>query len=89
MKVLTPVEFRVLALLGDVERTGVEVLEVYESRTGEEASRHTLYAALRRMRGDGLVRVTESGRESGFCVTAKGRRAVDESRGFYGELAAF
>ncbi len=89
MKILSPIEFRVLALL-DSERSGVEVLELYESRTGVEMSRHTLYAALRRMREDRLVRAEESGgRESGFCATARGRRAVEESREFYSELAGF
>ncbi len=89
MKILSPIEFRVLALL-DSERSGVEVLELYESRTGVEMSRHTLYAALRRMREDRLVRVEDSGgRESGFCVTSKGRRAVEASRGFYEDLGAF
>ena len=89
MKILSPVEFRVLALLKS-ERSGVEVLEIYEARTGVEMSRHTLYAALRRMREDRLVRAEESGgRESGFCVTAKGRRAVEASREFYSGLASF
>ena len=41
MKIPTPVEHRVLALL-DEERSGVDVLCLYESSTKEELSRHTL-----------------------------------------------
>ena len=89
MKIPTPVEHRVLALL-DEERSGVDVLGLYESSTGEELSRHTMYAALRRMGEEGWVAASEPvGRERGFSLTRAGHRVLDASRSFYSDLAEF
>jgi DNA-binding PadR family transcriptional regulator len=92
MRLPSPVELQLLALVGD-ERPGREVAKAYEKETGRQISYGTLYTTFRRLREAGWVSVRdgedEDGRIRWFKITASGRTAECLARDYYQSLAAF
>jgi len=65
------------------ERTGLELADEFEARTGERINEGTLYSTLRRLSGGGWLRVREGqdidGRLRWYRISAKGWTALQEA----------
>ena len=90
--VVSPAELQVLALVA-TERTGPEIASLYRQEAQRDLPHGTLYAALRRLRGRGLVADREEPdvdrRIRVFRATREGLAALQRSRAFYGRLSFF
>ena len=88
---LQPIAFQILVSLADQDRHGYNIMQEVAERTRGEVRLHagTLYAALKRLLADGLVRELDErpdgqshdARRRYYRLTARGRlRAEDEAR---------
>ena len=77
---LTPPVFHILLAISDGARHGYAIIKEVELRSQGDVmlSTGTLYAAMKRLLGDGLIEETDSG---------KGVANVDERRRYYGLTA--
>lgn len=73
---LTPAAFHILLALADGARHGYGIMQEVETWTGGRVrlGPGTLYGAIKRLRGDGLIEETEAGPDGG---------AEDERRRYY------
>ncbi len=93
---LTPQEFQILLSLADQDRHGYGIMQEVEARTGGELrlGPGTLYGAIKRMRGPGLLeeaeeRVEGDERRRYYRLTALGRAvAVAEANRLASLVAA-
>jgi DNA-binding PadR family transcriptional regulator len=87
------VEFLLLALLGADEWTGRQVAKRYDSEVGKRIPYGTLYTTFSRLRDHGWVTTRDDSDSDGrlryFKITATGRKAVVNTRAWYGSLASF
>ncbi|HVZ63213.1 MAG TPA: PadR family transcriptional regulator [Lacunisphaera sp.] len=93
MKILSPVEFQLLAILGATEKSGREVAADFEKEVGKAISYGTLYTTFRRLKELGYVTVRDDvGNDSRvrfFALTGLGSRALRDARRDYSRLALF
>lgn len=93
MKMPSPLEMQLLALVADDERSGRQVARLYKEETGETIGYGSLYTCFRRMVEAGWVTVRddqdEDGRVRFFKIDIDGRRALTSGREFYAEVANF
>ena len=83
---LTPPVFHILLAISDGARHGYAIIKEVEvrSRGDVRLSTGTLYAAIKRLLGDGLIEETDSGkavanvdeRRRYYCLTALGRKVA-------------
>ena len=83
---LTPPVFHILLAISDGARHGYAIIKEVEVRSGGDVmlSTGTLYAAMKRLLGDGLIDETDSGkgvvnvdeRRRYYCLTALGRKVA-------------
>jgi DNA-binding PadR family transcriptional regulator len=87
------VEFRLLALLDVVGKSGREVAQMYEEEAGSAISYGTLYTTFRRMKEKGWVEVEdnedEDGRVRSFSITRSGKQVLALARNDLRELSGF
>lgn len=93
MKLLSPIETQLLALVANEELSGREVAQIYKEKTGAAISYGTLYTTFRRLKEQGWVKTREDHDEDGrvrfFKIDVDGRRALAKSRESHAELATF
>src|SRR5688572_30296336 len=93
MKLPSPVEMQLLALVADRELSGREVAKLYEKETGKSISYGTLYTTFRRLKESSWVKSRDDedadGRVRYFRIDVNGRKALAEGRDFYSEIAGF
>jgi DNA-binding PadR family transcriptional regulator len=93
MKLPSPMEMQLLALVAHEERSGREVAELYRQETGKSISYGTLYTTFRRLKDSGWVKVRDDHDQDGrirfFLIDIEGRRALAASRAHHAELATF
>src|SRR5882672_2194547 len=93
MKMPSPMEMQLLAIVAGDERSGREVAKLYEQETGKTISYGTLYTTFRRLAESGWVKVRDDqdddGRVRFFKLDIEGRRALAAGREFYASLATF
>jgi DNA-binding PadR family transcriptional regulator len=93
MKLPSPLEMQLLALIADDERSGREVAQMYKAETGEAIGYGSLYTCFRRMVEAGWVKVRddldEDGRVRYFKIDVNGRRALQNGRAFYAGISTF
>ncbi len=93
MKMPSPMEMQLLALVATDERSGRDVAKLYRQETGKAISYGTLYTTFRRLKENGWVRVRDDQNEDGrvryFNIDVDGRRALAKGRDFYADIAAF
>ena len=83
---LTPPVFHILLAISDGARHGYAIIKEVEVRSQGDVrlSTGTLYAAIKRLLGDGLIEETDSGkavanvdeRRRYYCLTALGRKVA-------------
>ena len=83
---LTPPVFHILLAISDGARHGYAVIKEVEKRSQGDVmlSTDTLYAAMKRLLGDGLIEETDSGkgvvnvdeRRRYYCLTGLGRKVA-------------
>lgn len=83
---LTPPVFHILLAISDGARHGYAVIKEVEKRSQGDVmlSTGTLYAAMKRLLGDGLIKETDSGkdvvnvdeRRRYYCLTGLGRKVA-------------
>ena len=93
VKIASPTEMQLLALVTTEERSGREVAKLYEQEAGQPISYGTLYTTFRRMHEAKWVKVRddhdEDGRVRFFKIDIDGRRALADGRRFYAGIANF
>lgn len=93
MKLPSPLEMQLLALVADDERSGREVAKSYREATGETVGYGSLYTCFRRMAEKGWISVRDDGDRDGrvrfFKIDIDGRRALENGRRYYAEIAGF
>lgn len=93
MKLPSPVEMQLLALVAHGELSGREVAKMYEQETGKSMSYGTLYTTFRRLIESGWVKARddedEDGRVRFFKIDVDGRKALAEGRDYYAGIASF
>lgn len=93
MKLPSPLEMQLLALVADDERSGREVAKLYKQEIGETIGYGSLYTCFRRMVEAGWVTVRddkdEDGRVRFFKIDVDGRRALTNGRGYYAGISSF
>jgi DNA-binding PadR family transcriptional regulator len=93
MKLPSPVEMQLLALVASQERSGREVAKLYEQETGKSMSYGTLYTTFRRLIDSGWVKARDDedsdGRVRFFRIDVNGRKALAEGREYYAGIATF
>ncbi len=93
MKLPSPMEMQLLALVANDERSGRDVAKLYQQETSKTISYGTLYTTFRRLKDDGWVKVRDDqdqdGRVRFFKIDVDGRRALANGREFYAGIAGF
>jgi DNA-binding PadR family transcriptional regulator len=93
MKLPSPVEMQLLALVAHQERSGREAAKLYEQEIGKSISYGTLYTTFRRLIESGWVKARddedEDGRVRFFRIDVDGRKALADGRDYYAGIASF
>lgn len=93
MKLPSPTEIQLLAIVAAGELSGRDIAIRFKQATGEFISYGTLYTTFRRLKDAGWVSVRddedEDGRVRFFKLEGKGSVALERGREFYQMLANF
>jgi DNA-binding PadR family transcriptional regulator len=93
VKLPSPKELELLALISTKELTGREVALRYKAETGRSISYGTLYTTFRRLKEAGWVESRDDrdrdGRVRFFRLSASGARILKQARNEYARLATF
>lgn len=93
MKMPSPIETQLLALVANEELSGRDVAKRFAQETGKSISYGTLYTTFRRLKESSWVKSRddedEDGRVRFFKIDVDGRKALANARSYYAEVARF
>jgi DNA-binding PadR family transcriptional regulator len=93
MRLPSPREMQLLAIVADEELSGRDVAKRFEEESKENISYGTLYTTFRRLKDEGWVNTRDDedddGRVRFFRTNGSGAKVLREARLYYASLAKF